>query len=98
MIFAELQYEQDYSEIHSELVGYLQSKFPNLEHGLQGDSWIWIFAGNEKVAVDTFSSMKHQVKSERLNSSLTKEVIGALAERYKLTELDEPELEPHEDL
>ena len=89
MIFAELQYEGDYSDIHFELVEYLQSKFPKIEYGLQGDSWIWIFAGDEKVAIDTFSSMKHQVKSEQLNSSLIKQVIEKLSERYKLTEFDE---------
>ena len=97
MIFAELKYDQEYSDLHYELVEYLQSKFPEIEHGLQGDSWIWIISGDEKVAVDTFSSMKHQIKSEQLNSSLVKKVIGALSERYKLTELNEPELEPHED-
>ena len=97
MIFAELQYERDYSDLHYELVDFLQSKFPNIQHGLQGDSWIWIFAGDEKVAVDTFSSMKHQVKSEHLNGSLIKEVIKALSEKYKLIVFDDPELEGHED-
>ena len=97
MIFAELKYERDYSDLHFELVEYLQSKFPDIEHGLQGDSWVWIFAGDEKVAVDTFSSMKHQVKSEQWNGGLVRQVIATLSERYKLTEFDEPEFEPHED-
>ena len=97
MIFAELQYERDYSDIHFELVEHLQSKFPDIENGLQGDSWIWIFSGDEKVAVDTFTSMKHQVKSENPKGNLVKQVIESLSEKYKLTEYDEPELEPHED-
>ena len=98
MIFAEMQYDQHYSEIHFELVEYLKGKFSNIEHGLQGDSWIWIFSGDEKVAVDSFSSMKYQIKSQHLKGSLIKEVIRALSERYTLTELDEPELEPHDEL
>lgn len=85
MIFAELQYEQHYSDMHSELVDFLQSKFPKIEHGLQGDSWIWIFAGDEKVAIDKFSSMKHQIKSEQSNNRLIQQVIGKLSERYRLT-------------
>ena len=97
MIFAELQYEQHYSDVHVELVRLLQSAFPNLQHGLQGDSWIWIFEGEEKVAVDTFSSMKHQVKSEHLDSGLVEQVIRALSEKYQLTEFDDPEPEGHED-
>lgn len=86
MIFAELQYEQHYSDIHFELVEHLQVKFPDIQHGLQGDSWIWVFSGDEKVAVDTFSSMKHQVKSENSKSKLVRRVIKSLSERYQLTE------------
>ena len=97
MIFAELQYEQDYSEVHSELVEYLKSKYPSLDCGLQGDSWIWIFDGDEKVAIDTFSSMTHQIKSESPKGHLAKQVIEVLSTKYKLIEYDDPELEPHED-
>jgi len=97
MIFAELQYDRHYSDVHFELVHLLQNAFPDIQHGLQGDSWIWVFAGDDKVAVDTFSSMKHQVKSENLKSNLTKQVIRALSEKYQLTEFDDPELEAHED-
>jgi hypothetical protein len=98
MIFAELQYEQDYSAMHFELVDYLKSFFPNIQHGLQGDSWIWIFEGDEKVAIDSFSSMKHQVKSDTPESDLIEQVIATLSERYKLARYDDPELEPHEDI
>ncbi|MDC1287623.1 hypothetical protein N8198_07045 [Gammaproteobacteria bacterium] len=98
MIFAEMQYEQDYSEMHFELVEYLKSKFPDIQHGLQGDSWIWIFEGDEKVAIDSFSSMKHQIKSESSDSDLIEQVIATLSERYKLAIYDDPELEPHEDI
>ena len=98
MIFAEMQYEQDYSEMHFELVEYLKNNFSDIQHGLQGDSWIWIFEGDEKVALDSFSSMKHQVKSEMLDSDLIEQVIATLSKRYKLTRYDDPELEPHEDI
>lgn len=93
-----MQYEQDYSEMHCELVEYLKSKFSDIQHGLQSDSWIWVFEGNEKVAIDSFSSMKHQVKSETLDSDLIEQVIATLSERYKLVRYDNPELEPHEDI
>lgn len=63
MIFAEMEYEKHYSDIHDGLVIFIKSKFPNLDYGLQGDSWIWIIENNKKVDIDTFSSMKHQIKS-----------------------------------
>ena len=56
MIFAELQYDQPYSDAHSSLVTLLGRHFKNLESGLQGDSWIWILDNGLKVSVDTFSS------------------------------------------
>lgn len=34
--------------------------FSSVESGLQGDSWIWILDGDEKVSIDSFTSMKHQ--------------------------------------
>ena len=64
---------------------------------LQGDSWIWIFEGEEKVAIDTFSSMKHQVKTEFPNGTLVRSVLEALSSKYDVTVFDNPEIEPHEE-
>ncbi len=96
MIFAEMEYEKHYSELHNELVEYVKSKFPNIEHGLQGDSWIWIFENNEKVAIDSFSSMKHQIKSSDAEFILVNKVLGHIGSRYKLKVYETPELEAHE--
>jgi len=38
MIFAQMEYEKEYSEFHDELVALIKSEFSNLEYGLQGDS------------------------------------------------------------
>ena len=97
MIYAELQYEAHYSEVHQELVAVLQSEFPHLESGLQGDSWIWIFEDNEKVAIDSFSSMKHQIKSSSPRARLVYRVIEMLGARYRLEIFQNPLLEPHEE-
>ncbi len=84
MIFAEMQYEKDYSEFHNELVEFIRINFSEVKCGLQGDSWIWIFNGSDKVEIDTFSSMKHQVKCTSSDSKLLKEVIDILSTKYKL--------------
>ena len=97
MILAELQYEQHYSDLHSSLVAFLGSKFQKMEHGLQGDSWIWIFEGGEKVAIDTFSSMKHQVKSDASCRNFAKKVIETLSIEFQVIVFPEPEIEPHEE-
>ncbi len=96
MIYAEIQYEQHYSKIHSELVEFLESNFSDLQHGLQGDSWIWVFKNNEKVEIDTFYSMKHQIKSSSPGRLLVQEVIDSLSSKYDLLVFEDPKLEPHE--
>jgi len=96
MIFAELQYPGRYEEAHDELLAFVRERFAKVQAGLQGDSWIWIFDRDDKVAIDTFSSMKHQVKSARPGRHV-KAVIDALRERYSVNVYAEPEGEPHDD-
>lgn len=98
MIFAEMRYKQHYSDFHVELVDFIRSNFSDIQYGLQGDSWIWIFDEDEKVAIDTFSSMKHQVKCNSERSQLLKRVISNLSAKFELDVYEKPELEAHEDL
>lgn len=97
MIFAELKYSEDYEDFHLELEAFLAQRFARIEAGRQGDSWIWILDGEEKVAIDTFTSMKHQVKSERPGAHV-QPVIDALRTRFHVNVYDPPELEGHEDV
>jgi hypothetical protein len=96
MIFAEMIFSQDYSELHFELVEYLSLKFEKIEHGLQGDSWIWILNKDDKVAIDTFYSMQHQIKSSNKTNKLVNSVIEHLQQKYQLKTYPKPEFEPHE--
>jgi hypothetical protein len=96
MIFADLQYHQPYSDVHDPLVALLRHHFQNVESGLQGDSWVWVLNDSHKVAIDTFTSMQHQVKSSE-PSVLVNQVLGVLAHHYQLRVLDPPELEGHEE-
>ena len=96
MIVAEFEYEKHYSEVHDELVEFLKQEFLSIEHGLQGDSWIWITENNDKVAIDTFSSMNHQIKTSNNKSTLAIKIIDRISTKYKLRIYDIPELESHE--
>ncbi len=92
MIFAELEYPEHYSDFHDELVEFIQLTFPDIQYGHQGDSWIWITDSKEKVEIDTFTSMKHQIKSAH-DGNLVQKVMATLSAKYKLRVYETPELE-----
>src|SRR5687767_11147840 len=96
MIFAELAYEKDYSDFHAELLAYVLRHFSKVQSGLQGDSWIWILDGEEKVAIDTFTSMKHEIRSRTAGLHVAN-VIENLLRHVEVKVYAEPLLEAHED-
>lgn len=96
MIFAEMVYPNEYWDFHSELKAHVASNFEHWDSGLQSDSWFWIFDGDQKVAIDTFSSMKHQIKSST-PGPLVQRVIDALKIKYEVNVYARPEFEGHED-
>jgi hypothetical protein len=95
MVFAELEYEAHYSDVHAALLALVRRHFSRVESGLQGDSWIWILDSGEKVSIDTFSSLKHQVKSPR-DGAHVRNVIDTLRHEFPLRVYDKPEPEAHE--
>ena len=97
MIFAELQYTEHYQGLHDDLEVFLRTHFRLVESGMQTDSWFWILDGGKKVAVDTFTSMKHQVKSASPGPHVDS-VLRVLRSKYDLRVYDSPELEGHEDV
>ena len=86
MVFAELKYDGEYAEQHTPLHNHLAKHFTRVESGLQGDSYVWVFRDSEKVAVDTFTSVRHQVKSA-YRGSLVREVMSVLQYAYEVSEL-----------
>lgn len=95
MIFADLKYSGFYEDVHDELFSFLNRRFDQVGGGLQGDSWIWVRLKGQKVEIDTFLSMTHQIKSAHPGDHV-QSVIAALKERYEVFVYPEPEPEPHE--
>lgn len=96
MVFAEITYDKHFSEFHAELLSAVTRYFSNVQSGLQGDSWIWILDGAEKVAIDTFTSMKHQIKSPKPGAHVQK-VIEKLVGHFEIKVYAQAVLEAHED-
>jgi len=89
LIFADLEYSSHYADAHAEIVTLAERFFSDVQSGLQGDSWIWIIDADEKVAIDTFSSMTHQVKSYTAGR-LVQKVIAALRTKFDVNVFDDP--------
>lgn len=83
---------ESYDDFYHELLAYIKSNFKNVELGLQGDAYIWIKNNNEKVALDTFTSMRFEIKCDVKNGTLVQEVIDSLKTQYPVSIYPEPEL------
>ncbi|KAB2692417.1 hypothetical protein [Brucella intermedia] len=89
MIFAELIYPGSYADFHPELVAFVAQQFTRVRSGLQGDSHISIMDDGQEVMIDTFSAMKHQIKS-RTAGPHVQMVIDVLQLKYQVRLYDEP--------
>lgn len=96
MIYAKLRYSEHYSEKHDEILSCLRRDFEKVEEGLQGDSWVWVFDKDDKVQIDTFTAMHHEVKCSNRDSILVGKVIDSLKKEFDVEAYDQPEFEPHE--
>ena len=97
MIFAEIKYDEHCDDFHAPLLKQIKAHFNKVDSGLQSDSWIWVWEGNDRVKIDTFSSMHHQIKSDYKENALVQEVIKVLQKKYTVVVYHEPQLEAHED-
>lgn len=96
MVFAELRYPGHYSDQHDAIVECLINIFTELQHGHQGDSWIWIGEGEDKVSIDTFYSMTHQIRASTRDTPLLAPVLDQLQLSFDIEIYREPQPDPYE--
>jgi len=98
MIYGEIISDESYYDLFSSLLKYVEDLYPSVESGIQGDAYIWIKSEEEKVYLDTFTSMRFQIKSNKVGGTLLEDVISKLELSYKVYLYQVPEREGHEDL
>jgi len=59
VIFAEL-----YRDNFDDILQTLRRHFEYVEFGRQGDDWIWIQVGDNRIEIDSFYSMEMEVKGK----------------------------------
>lgn len=87
--FAVIDTGQRYDDFYDELLAFIKAHFAHVQSGIQGDAWIWITEGDQKVAVDSFSAMRFEIKAVARNELLQR-VIDTIAGRYPVRLYDPP--------
>ena len=88
VIFAELSRDH-FDEILQSLMG----QFKNIQSGRQGDDWIWIHLGEDRIEIDSFYSMELEVKGKRKHYTTAMQAIQTLDDRCILQVFDPPKID-----
>ncbi|MEP7136147.1 MAG: hypothetical protein ABI904_14565 [Chloroflexota bacterium] len=88
VIFAELNREK-----FDEILQTLLKHFENIQYGRQGDDWIWIHFGEEKIEIDSFFSMQLEVKGKYKHIPIVKKIIQELTDDWILQIFDPPKVD-----
>ena len=87
-IFAELNRDK-----FDEILQTLTSQFENIEYGRQGDDWIWIHLGDDKIEINSFYSMNLEVKGKYEHTSFVKQILAELPTNCILEVFDPPKID-----
>jgi hypothetical protein len=88
VIFAELNRDH-FEEILRVLIG----QFDNIESGRQGDDWIWIHLGDDKIEIDSFYSMNLEVKGRYMHHAVAKQLIQRMEDDWIIQVFNPPKMD-----
>lgn len=88
VIFAKLNRDHFDEIMHS-----LTEQFKNIQSGRQGDDWIWIHLGEDRIEIDSFYSMELEVKGKYKYISVAKQIIQYMDGKWILQVFDPPKID-----
>jgi len=68
----------------------LKARYPRVQSGRQGDSWIWVLYRGGKIGIDTFYSYTMQIQGPRRQFGLAQEIINLIKPLCPVTVFDPP--------
>ena len=89
LTFAVIDHPESYYDAYDVLLAHIRQHFSDVQSGVQGDAWIWIFEDGEKVAVDSFYAMQMEIHADA-DSPLVQKVIDLVGEIYPVRRYEEP--------
>ena len=88
VIFAEL--DRDH---FADITQVLSAHFADIESGSQGDDWIWIHLGEDKIEIDSFYSIELEVKGKYKYLTVAKQIIQNMNSEWILQSFDPPKID-----
>jgi len=88
VIFAELRRDHFY-----EILQTLMGQFEHIESGRQGDDWIWIHVGNDKIEIDSFYSMELEVKGKYQHLTVVTQILQQMDNKWIIQIFDPPKID-----
>ena len=88
VIFAELNRDH-----FDEILQTLTEHFENIQSGRQGDDWIWIHLGDDKIEIDPFYSMELEVKGKYRYIEIAGQIIQRIKDNWILHVFDPPKMD-----
>lgn len=88
VIFAELKRDK-----FEEILYALKEHFEDIQSGRQGDDWIWIHLGEDKIEIDSFYSMELEVKGKYKHLEIAKQILQNMENDWIIQEFDPPKID-----
>ena len=85
VIFAELNRDR-----FDEITQMLSAHFADMEFGSQGDDWIWIHLGEDKIEIDSFYSMSLELKGKYKHLEIAMQIIQSMDDNWIVQIFDPP--------
>jgi len=88
VIFAEISRDH-----FDEILQTLTEHFDHIQSGRQGDDWIWIHLGYDRIEIDSFYSMELELKGRYKFFGTAKQILEQMNDEWIFQVFDPPKMD-----
>lgn len=88
VIFAELK-RDFFGDIRQEV----EKRYPKIQYGSQGDDWIWLHYGDDKIEIDSFYSMELEMKGLKDKQDFADEILSWMKPEWIIAIFEPPKID-----
>jgi hypothetical protein len=88
VIFAELK-RNYFDDIRQEV----ENRYTNVQYGSQGDDWIWLHYGDDKIEIDSFYSMELEMKGLKDKQDFADEILSWMKPEWIIARFEPPKID-----